>query len=61
MSKDFMYPKAGSIRGPTDNAQNNGRIVNPPRLNQMGGFDKLKEKYGLFKNDKHIRKPGGTK
>jgi hypothetical protein len=55
---DLFHPKSGSIRPPTANGQVNGQIVNPPRMNQFGGLDKLKEKYGPHKNDKTIKKPG---
>jgi len=61
MSKEFMYPKAGSIRNPLDNGKTNGVIVNPPRMNEFGGLDKFKEKNGPYKNDKTIKKPGGSR
>lgn len=36
--KKFLGPNAGSIRDPISNAQENGRIVNPPRFAQIGGL-----------------------
>lgn len=58
---EYLKPRVGGIRNPTDTSQNNGKIVNPPRMNQIGGLDRLKEKNGHFKNDKVIRKPGGSR
>lgn len=53
-------PKSFSIRDPLDKKRQHGRIVNPPRLNEMGGLDQLKEPYGPYKNDMTLQKPGGT-
>lgn len=58
----FLYPKAGSIRQPTSNSRHHGRIVNPPRMNQLAGLDQLHEPHGHYASkDMTIRKPGGTK
>lgn len=57
---EFMKPSAYSIRDPLDIKKNKGRIVNPPRLNQLGGLDQLNEPYGHFKNDMSIKKPSGS-
>ena len=57
---DLFYPKTYPARSPTDTKQEHGRIVNPPRLNQIGGMDKLHEKFGHFKNKFSLKKPGGT-
>jgi hypothetical protein len=56
----LFKPKAYAIRGATDLKKNHGRIVNPPRMNQMGGLDQLKEPHGHFKNEMSLKKPGGT-
>ena len=63
MSSDntLFKPKAFAIRNPTDLKRAHGRVVNPPRMNQMGGLDQLKEPHGHYKNDMNLKKPGGTK
>jgi hypothetical protein len=53
-------PKSFAIREPLDLKRQHGRITNPPRMNQLGGLDELKEPYGHFRNDMNLRKPGGT-
>lgn len=57
----LFKPKAYPIRQPTETKQRHGSMVNPPRMNQIGGMDKLNEKYGVKKNSMTLRKPGGTK
>jgi len=60
MVKDnsLFAPKSYSVRLPTDNRRVNGRIINPPRLAELGGM--------TTKNADHkeaelrIKKPGGT-
>ena len=63
MSSDntLFKPKSYAIRNPTDLKKNHGRIVNPPRMNQLGGLDELKEPNGHFRNEMTLKKPGGTK
>jgi len=62
MSDNTLFrPKAYPIRKPTDVKLVNGSCHNPPRLSQLGGADKLQETYGMYKNDKTLRKPGGTR
>jgi hypothetical protein len=58
MTSKYLEPSAKGMRNPLDNRQDNGPVVNPPRLNQFGGLDKLKEPYGAFKNKMSIVKPG---
>jgi len=61
MSDNSLFrPKAFPIRNPTDTKKQHGRVINPPRLNQMGGLDKLHEPNGHFKNNMNLSKPGGT-
>ena len=62
MSSDntLFKPKAFSIREPLDKKRHHGRIVNPPRMNQIGGLDQLNEPHGPFKNDMTLVKPGGS-
>ena len=46
------------MRSPTGNAMENGRIQNPPRYPEIGGFTSAGKG---FKNNKYkIRKPGDT-
>lgn len=52
-------PSGQGMRDPTSNAQQNGRVVNPPRYPQLGGFTGSGK--GFKKNDKNIRRPGDTK
>jgi len=35
----LVAPNSFPIRHPTDNKQAHGRIVNPPRFPEIGGFD----------------------
>jgi hypothetical protein len=58
MTSKYLEPSAKGMRNPLDNRQDNGPVVNPPRLNQFGGLDKIKEPYGAFKNKMSIVKPG---
>jgi len=58
MTLKYLEPSAKGMRNPLDNRQDNGPVVNPPRLNQFGGLDKIKEPYGAFKNKMSIVKPG---
>lgn len=57
---EWQKPANYSIRDPLDTRKNKGRIVNPPRLNQLGGLDKLHEPHGHFKNEMTVKKPGAT-
>lgn len=52
-------PSGRGIRDPQSNAQLNGRIVNPPRYPEVGGFTGKTKAF--FKNMLHIMKPGDTK
>ena len=52
-------PSSRGIRDPESNAQNNGRIVNPPRFSVFGGLSSKTKAF--FKNALGIMKPGDTK
>ena len=56
----LFRPAAYPIRKPTDVKKENGRILNPPRMSEIGGMDKLHERYGEKVNNMKLRKPGGT-
>ena len=58
MTSKYLEPSAKGVRQPLDNRQDNGPVVNPPRMNQFGGLDKVSEAYGPFKNKFAIKKPG---
>ena len=47
------------IRPPTSDKQENGNIVNPPRLAHIGGLSSTRK--AVSKNDKTIRRPGDGK
>lgn len=51
-----VKPSGRGIRDPLTNAQNNGRVINPPRYPKLGGFTSGAK--GFFKNLLHIVKPG---
>lgn len=38
MSSNFLKPKQGGLRQPTDSAKENGDIINPPRYAALGGL-----------------------
>ena len=56
----YLAPKEAGFRHPTNLAQMNGNIFNPPRMEQLGGMDKLKEPRGYYKNGLRLQKPGQT-
>jgi len=61
MPSKYLEPSQKGMRGPLDLNKENGLIVNPPRMNQMGGLDKVKEAKGPFKNAFVIKKPSGSR
>lgn len=62
MSEGSLFrPKAYPARKPTETSKVHGNIMNPPRMSEIGGMDKLHEKYGKTVNQLKLRKPGGTK
>lgn len=56
--RKFLGPNAGTLRDPTSNQLEHGRMRNPPRMMEMGGFDSTKK--GLHKNDKRIAPVGSS-
>jgi hypothetical protein len=56
-----LFKPKGALqpRRPTDNSQNNGKVVNTPRFSQMGGLDNA-SKTGK-RNGMTMSKPGDTK
>jgi len=53
---DLFKPSSTGRRGVTDNARENGNIINPPRFPEIGGFTSTKP---VQQNGIRIRKPGG--
>lgn len=51
-------PSSRGMRNPTSNEKQNGRITNPPRFAEMGGFTSTRK--GFKKNNMAIKKPGDT-
>ena len=58
MTSKYLEPSQKGMRQPLDTKKENGLVVNPPRMNQFGGMDKIKEPYGAFKNNMTIAKVG---
>jgi hypothetical protein len=54
----FLGPNAGTLRDPTSNALDHGRMRNPPRMMEMGGFDSTRK--GFHKNDKKLASVAGS-
>ena len=57
---NLFRPKAYPARKPTETSKQHGRILNPPRMSEIGGMDNIHEKYGKRSNNLTIKKPGGT-
>jgi hypothetical protein len=56
---DMFRPTADSARrDPISNAQQNGNIVNPPRMAELGGFSSVNR--GIKKNSMGIVRPGAS-
>lgn len=62
MAKDngYLKPSSKGKRDVLDNGRMNGRIVNPPRMAQLGGLSSPRKKTAMTKNNLSIRKPGDT-
>jgi hypothetical protein len=56
--KKFLGPNAGVLRDPTSNALEHGRMRNPPRFMEMGGFNGKTK--GFHKNDKRLASVAGS-
>ena len=58
MAETPFKPRRAPMRTPTSNEKTNGRIENPPRFPEIGGFTGVGK---AFHNNKYkIRKPGDT-
>lgn len=58
MSETPFKPRKAPMRAPTSNEKANGRIMNPPRYPEIGGFTSAQK--GFKNNNYKIRKPGDT-
>lgn len=57
MAEGLFKPRgAQTVRRPTDNTQQNGRVINPPRLAQLGGLSSTSK--AMSKNNMGIKRPG---
>ena len=64
MPSRFLEPPSSGLRQPTDNAKNNGQMVNPPRYAELGGLTtagKIAPDVNATSNSNNlsITKPGG--
>jgi hypothetical protein len=60
---DLFRPKGfASVRRPTDNNQNNGRVINAPRFSEYGGLGSAKKLHqGSESSSVYVAKPGDGK
>lgn len=56
----YLKPSGKGRRDALSNARDNGRIVNPPRMAELGGLKSVKKRGAMSKNSLGIRKPGDT-
>lgn len=56
--RNSLEPGNAPLRNPTSNQKANGRIMNPPRYPDFGGFN---DASAIRKNDLDVKKPGGEK
>lgn len=56
----FLKPTSKGKRDVLSNSRENGRIVNPPRMAELGGLSSVRKGGAMKRNDLTIRKPGGT-
>ncbi len=54
--KKFLGPNAGTLRDPVTNEKAHGRMRNPPRFNEFGGFSSARK--GVATNDAKLVKVG---
>lgn len=58
--KGYLKPSSRGRREALDNGRMNGRVINPPRMAQLGGLSSPRKKGAMEKNNLSIRKPGDT-
>lgn len=57
---DYLKPSSKGKRDPLSNSKNNGRIINPPRMAELGGLSSPKKSGAMSKNNLGLKKPGDT-
>lgn len=57
---DYLKPSSRGRRDALDNSRENGRVINPPRMAQLGGLTSPRKKGAMTKNNLRIKKPGDT-
>ena len=58
--RGYLKPSSRGRREALDNGRMNGRVVNPPRMAQLGGLSSPRKKGAMTANNLKIRKPGDT-
>lgn len=58
--RGYLKPSSRGRREILDNARGNGRVINPPRMAQLGGLSSPRKKGAMSANNLKIRKPGDT-
>ena len=61
MTSRYLEPSSKGRRGELDNSRTNGRVVNPPRMAQLGGLTSPRKSGAMTKNAMSIKKPGDTR
>ena len=60
MASEYLKPSSKGTRDPISNAKTNGRIMNPPRMAELGGLSSARKSGAMSKNMLVIKKPGDT-
>lgn len=60
MSSDYLKPSSRGKRDPLSNSKSNGRIINVPRMAELGGLSTVKKRGAMTANDLKLKKPGDT-
>mgnify|MGYP001608982824 CR=1 FL=1 len=58
--RGYLKPSSRGRREPLDNGRMNGRVVNPPRMAELGGLSSPRKGNAMKKNNLSIKKPGDT-
>lgn len=56
--KKFLGPNAGTLRDPVSNEKAHGRMRNPPRFNEFGGFSSAKK--AVYTNEAKLTTVGNS-
>ena len=59
MARDPLKARVPPFRSLTDTNQMHNSVLNPPRMSEIGGADKLHKKGGPHRNKLSLAKPGG--